>query len=259
MADLQSWLDEVERKLVGDGIPAAQRRRLLIELQDHYEDCRLELANQSEQRSAKMADNPIQLTATERTKLEERLGTPAEIATAAKTHPLPATFVARHPWLVFACTPLPLLLAIFAGYGLALGAILSVWDWRSHVSPGQLPWWGYGAVYGFIYVPVTLAALTLTWIAARHRVGLRWWLASLTLPLLIAAHSQVLMSLSQQPGQSRVNVGIGFPPSSEGLWQFLVPLAAATAAWILLTRRQAHRPIAGELGELEQPTRSEAA
>ncbi len=231
----RTWLEAVERKLIDAGLDVVQRGRLIAELRDHWEDCVAERVSSQAQGGARMSIQEIQSAAIE--EVSQRMGSPQQIADAARSNRARSTMMQRHPWLM-PLMALPLWAAFVAGYLITLGSIAEAWDWRSHLSPGELQWWGYVAAYGVVYVPTVLAATLLTLLAVRGRARLGWWLASLAFPLLLAAHSQVMIRLSNQPGQSTLYFGAGFPPSSQGLFQFLVPAVVAAVVWYGLKRRR---------------------
>ncbi len=230
----RTWLEAVERKLIDAGLDVVQRSRLIAELRDHWEDCVAERVSSQAQGGANMSIQEIPSAAIE--EISQRMGTPQQIADAATSNRASSTMIQRHPWLM-PLMALPLWAVFAAGYLITLGSIAEAWDWRSRLSPGELPWWGYAAAYGVVYVPTVLAATLLTLLAVRGRVRPGWWLASLAFPLLLAAHSHVMISLSNQPGQSKLYFGAGFPPSLQGLLQFLVPAGVAAVVWYGLKRR----------------------
>ena len=185
-----------------------------------------------------MATESLETRVKAEDRMVQRLGSPEQIAQAALEHPPRASWLARHPWLLVAAA-LPLCVLGLVGYGMSIAGIAQLWDFRSHLEPGTLPWWGRAVVYGAIYVPVGLAVVCVTWAAARAQVATLWYLAAIALPLLLALHTQVVLKLSREAGQSSVALGVGFPPGSSGILQFLIPAVLAAALWFGLRRRSA--------------------
>ncbi len=247
---LAKWLEQVERELKRAGIGRLQRARLLGELRDHWMDCLAEERGSKGEPGASGLRHGGKMMATESLDLErkvedriaERVGRPEVIAQAALQHPPQRSWLARHPWLLVAAA-LPLWVLGLVGYGMSVAGIAQLWDFRSHLESGTLPWWGRAVVYGAIYVPVGLAVACVTWAAVRSRVATLWYLAALALPLLVALHTHVALKLSREVGQSSVALGIAFPPDPTGIFQFLIPAAFAAALWFGLRRRSA--PLAG--------------
>ena len=247
---LAKWLEQVEQELKGAGIGRFRRARLLAELRDHWIDCLAEERGSKGEPGASGCKHGGEMMTTEsldmdvkvEDRIAERLGRPEQIAQAALEHPPHGSWLARHPWLL-AAAALPLCVLGLVGYGMSVAGIAQLWDFRSHLEPGTLPWWGRAVVYGAIYVPVGLAVACVTWAAVRARVTTLWYLAAIALPLLLALHTHVVLKLSREVGQSSVALGIGFPPDPTGIFQFLIPAAFAAALWFGLRRRSA--PMAG--------------
>ena len=243
---LAKWLEDVERELKGAGIGRSRRTRLLAELRDHWIDCLAEVQGSKGEPGAgghkhggeMMATESLDTAAKVDDRIAERLGSPKQIAQAALDHPPRAAWLARHPWLLVVAA-LPLCVLGLVGYGLSIAGIAQLWDFRSHVEPGTLPWWGRAVVYGAIYLPVGLAVACLTWAAVRARVALVWYLAAVALPLLLALHTHVALELSREPGQSSVALGISFPPDPSGIGQLVIPAFLAATLWFALRRRSA--------------------
>src|SRR5262245_43155477 len=87
MAD-PHWLKRLDAQLRRHDLPAGYRARLLEELADHLSEL--------EQETASM-DAPLLL--------EERLGTPRELAAQARSEFDRRTFAGRHPVLTFGVAP----------------------------------------------------------------------------------------------------------------------------------------------------------
>ncbi len=241
---LAKWLEDVERELKGAGIGRSRRTRLLAELRDHWIDCLAEVQGSKGEPGAgghkhggeMMATESLETVAKVEDRIAKRLGSPEQIAQAALEHPPRSSWLARHPWLLVVAA-LPLCMVGLIGYGMSVAGIAQLWDFRSHLEPGTLPWWGRMVVYGAIYVPVGLAVACVTWAAVRAQVAPLWYLAAVALPLLLALHTQVVLKLSHEAGQSSVALGISFPPDPSGMMQLVIPALLAAAMWFGLRRR----------------------
>jgi len=190
------WFDELRNRLLRQGLPADYVRRLVGELNDHFQDLKEE---------------------TMRTDVEAcaQLGPVEEVARAVTTAYRQRSFLGRHPlaaFLVFAVSPVALsILAMpvvfFAAYWLGRG--LGYWD-QAGVHLGV---WGrsvlpYGLTLVAIVLPTALLSLLYCRVAQRIGMGKRWMLLSCGVLAVFAAavHCQVLLDPS---GHGRLTVGVG--------------------------------------------------
>ena len=197
------WDERLDDELARRGVPVRFRRRLLAELRDHAEDLR-------EEEGLTMTDDL----------LDERLGRPAELAARAAGDYRRSTWVARHPFWVFALLPLPAALAVSVA-ALLLGflGLLGVQPvvWLFAYPSGELPRWAVvGATYGLVWfvgiVPPVLLAAFFSRLYVRHSVSLRWFVTAAAQVLLFVGSLLSIFHQSDQPGQSRYMLEFAFVP-----------------------------------------------
>src|SRR5438067_11802938 len=111
--DRRQWRERLEAELARRGVPARFRRRLLEELRDHFDDLTEEGTDMTEDAQA------------------ARLGRPEDVAAAAADQYRRATWVARHPLVVFGLLPVPALVAGFAGSLLLAELVIGAALWAA--------------------------------------------------------------------------------------------------------------------------------
>lgn len=243
------WRNSLEQKLRKGGVPRFYRKRLMDELLDHLEDLDEEIGSMDAQQLETV---------------EERIGTPGEIADVAVAEYRNGCFAARHPVLTFILGPLPLLILVFsvcvlismliawaAGrvMGLESGWAESGWT-RDTVSAAT--WWAMAASFhAWTFVPIVLSALVVGWVARRYGPGGKWIIIGYATLGLAGAMFASQLVFPVEPGTGKFAIGLGFPPGKvqpldvhpdaiqfatspvSNLLQFAVPIAIGT----LLYRR----------------------
>jgi hypothetical protein len=194
--DSPPWFDELRSRLVRQGLPTDYVRRLVGELNDHFQDLKEETMHTDVEAYA-------------------QLGKVEEVARAATTAYRQRSFLGRHLWaalLVFVVSPVALSIvampvAIFAAYWFGRG--LGYWD-QAGVHLGA---WGrtllpYGLTLAAIVLPAALLCLFYCRVAQRIGLGRRWMLLSCGVLAVFAAvaHCQVLLDPS---GHGTLTVGLG--------------------------------------------------
>jgi hypothetical protein len=222
--DRRRWLERVANELVGQGLPARVRARLLEELQDHLDD----LMEGGETMATEAA-------------IAERMGDPGELAAAASAPYRGTRWVRRHPLLVFGLAPLPAILLGVALYTLALvavgyGAIAVGYDEDSFSRTAAT-----ALVYGMGFIPFPAVAVILGRLVVRCGVS-RWWaVAALAQVTLLAGFATVQLTWSDLPGQSQLMVGFRAPLSG---WRQAAQLVLPLVAGWLVIRAAGRRPVA---------------
>ena len=185
------WVERVDSELARRGVPARFRRRLLAELRDHADEL-------TDQEGLTMTDDV----------LNERLGQPAELAARAAAESRRATWVARHPLLVFALLPLPATLLAFVAtvtlYGLtAYGAVEGFAGGFEDLPRPTTVARAYGLAWSVRFVPFALLAALFTRLYLRHHVR-RGWFVGAAMQVLALAGTLVsaIISNGDEPGQS---------------------------------------------------------
>jgi hypothetical protein len=229
------WDERLEDELARRGVPARSRRRLLAELRDHADDLR-------DEEGLTMSDNL----------LDERLGRPAELAARAAEEYRRSSWVARHPFWVFALLPLPA--AVVASVA---GMLLWVLGWEGvgwlFVDPsGEVPRWAVvGLAYGLTWfvgiVPPVLLATFFSRLYLRHGVGRRWFAVAAAQVLLFAGSLLSTIHYSDEPGKSFFTLEFAWIPHPTGDgwvlpflhgvgWMQLIQLLATLAVGRLILR-----------------------
>jgi hypothetical protein len=181
------------------------------ELRDHIDDlC-------CEERNLAMSTESLDLS-----RLSARLGHPQEVARAAGKEAAKRPFSQRHPAVTYLLLPIPLLLLLWIGYGLALVGLLSGFEtYRSEQWALRL---ASLLIHGIAYLPPAALTLWIAWIAVRHQTRKSWWGLAAVLVALVSATLAVGLTLPTTPGTGQLSLGCGFPPPL-GHWpQAGVPL-----------------------------------
>lgn len=223
-------LDGLRDRLRRQGLPARYVRRLVRELEDHFEDLLME----EEQTMSKEA-------------LQERIGDAEELARAAASEYRKRTVFGRHPVLTFVVGPLPLMalgwilflvsaFALFKGLHLVLGSSFEV----EGKPVGQWPplmvglaWALHGAAR---FVPPAVVALVFWRLASRGGLSWRWSLAACAIVALLAGMYTSQMDLPVAAGHGRLTIelGLSWIPSARQLAQLAAPAAIGLlSAWRL--------------------------
>lgn len=242
--DNQPSCEQLRSELRRRGLPRAYIERLLAELDDHFADI-------LEERSTSMgAARKLQFESdTAPDDLQARLGNPTQLAIFAADQYHARSFWGRHPRITFLLAPLPLLLACFISFGLALvsfGKCLAyglehVLGWKAPNPHDYLMLQGIamGLTSWYILVlPPLVAALLLCRVAQRNALNWRWPAAACALLAFVVAGSAISYTLATEPNNGRLMVGFGFSGSPDWLFLIFLPkFALALGIGLLLVRR----------------------
>jgi hypothetical protein len=225
--DRQPWLDRLNEELAGRGLPAGVRSRLLAELQDHLDDL-------TEGGTDMMTGNQLGL----------RMGAPDVLAERAAADYRRASWVRRHPRIVFLLTPIPAALLAVALYLLAASAAAYGVTEAGFAEPNRRGTWedvAAGYVASIRFVPFVLAAAFFTRLALRTQVRLWCPIIAVIQIAILAGFATSNLTWSDVPGQSQFALGLTFPFSG---WaqaiQLVVPLVAAGLMLAIASRRRAN-------------------
>lgn len=173
--------------------------------------------------------------------VSSRLGEPAAVADAAVYAFRRRTFLGRHPLaalLVFGLTPLPsLLLLLVLAFGCMYG-FFSACEWLGlnlnvkRFDPAASIVLPYVFSLTMVAIPAALASLFYCKLIQRLGLSKRWLILACVVLAFLAILPIWSVSLSDQPGKSALQCGIGFPANfihtyfaSLQQWlQFLTPL-----------------------------------
>ncbi len=213
----QPWLDAVRNALDRRALPPDYVERFVQELSDHLEDLTEE--------NVSMESN-----------LEARLGTPEQLAETANAEYRHRRLLEEHPWLAlatFVLLPIPTLVVLWAATlaSLVFVAQKSGVEDLLRSASGQFTSLGTtlvdSAVAVSLVVPLAALAVFFSLLARRTVRRRRWTLVACAILAVVGGLATHGVVLSATPGQSSLNVGLGFGPGVFGGWQMLqclVPL-----------------------------------
>ena len=219
------WLERMNEELAGQGLPAGVRLRLLEELQDHLDDL--------------TEGGTDMITGTE---LSLRLGVPAELAKRAADEHRRASWVRRHPRLVFLLAPIPAALVCMLLHLLAGAAVFGLFESSFNDPASRGDWQRPVSLFaGSVrFVPFLIAATFFSLLAVRRAVRPWCVVAAIAQIALLAGFATANSTWSDEPGGSQFGLGLSFPFSG---WmqaaQLLLPLGiGGLALWAVARARR---------------------
>jgi hypothetical protein len=237
--------DELRSELRRQGLPQAYIRRLLTELDDHYEDL-------LEERSTSMgAARKLQVPKNGRDDLQQRLGEPAQLALFAAEQYHARSFWGRHRWLTFVIGPLPMLAVAWIvtllgmtwmGTGIAY-VCEHLFGLSDEMTRPQDHLWAQAmtmvAVSWFtIVIPPLTVAVLLCRVARRNAVNWRWPIVACTLLAIVVGFLSVGYRLALAPQEGQFMIGFTFGGSAQWiLLRYLPKVAVAMGIGLLLVKR----------------------
>jgi hypothetical protein len=222
----RAWFEQLQAACICRGLPDRTIRRMVAELRDH-------LADAAEEKPAGAGG-----TACCQPPIEARLGTPDEVAEAARTNLLAGSFAARHPVLTFLVLPIPLTLAGWALMLIATIGLFKLGDrvpWVAmYVKHRSLADWPLVLLYFApmlefcvrIQPPVLVTILCCRWSQRALRGG-RWSVISCALVAILFGMFSSTFQLPIRPQRGSWAMGFMLPGGREQLLQLLVPPAVA--------------------------------
>ena len=153
--------------------------------------------------------------------LNKRLGEPVELATQAAEQSRRATWVGRHPLMVFTLLPMPIAVAVMIGVEVIVGVSFEVLavliaGGEEQVSRSTIVTFAYAMMWAVRYVPFVLLAALFTRLYTQHHVN-RWWFAAAAVQILVLAGSLISqINYSETPGQSQQILGLALMPLPMG-------------------------------------------
>jgi len=233
-----SWLEDVQRALRRQGLPAVRRQRFLEELRDHAADLLADGGDRDSQASLSYQE------------LNAALGTPVALAQAAGESYRAGCFAARHPWLTFVVLPVPLtllawivgavgMLAAFRGVDILLGLSDAVHGRPLSEWPTIIPILALAVDLAVRVGPPMFAAGLFSRWAEQMGHSWAWRLAACGLIAVLAGLLFTRLALPVTPGKGQWTAGFGFPGGVEQGLQLLLPLLAVV---LTLGRRQRESP-----------------
>jgi hypothetical protein len=238
--------DELRAELLRRGLPRTYIARLIAELDDHFTDL-LE-----ERKTTMGAARKLQLDPQD---AQQRLGEPTQLAIFAAEQYHARSFWGRHPWLTYLVAPLPLLVACWISFALAMWAILSginlvgthAFGWTEEsFNPADYLWLQAILVALMCWYAIVFPPLSAAWLLCRtcRRNALHWhWpVLGCTLLAIVAGLFNTSYRLSTEPGNGQLMAGFDISTSPSWLLlKFLPKFALALAIGLLLVKREQQR------------------
>jgi hypothetical protein len=239
--------DKFHSELRRRGLPPAYIERLVAELDDHFNDL-------LEERSTSMgAARKLQFEQdeVEQHDLEQRLGEPAQLALFAADQYHAQSFWGRHPLVTYLLSPLPLFVACFHAYLIAIWALGWVvyfvgtyalgWTEATFADPADFIWLqvvllSLSSWYLIVFPPLTVAWL-LCRTCRRNALAWRWPVVGCTLLAIVCGMFHVSYHIATEPGTGMFMYGLDISNSSAWLMRFLPKFAIALAMGLLLIHR----------------------
>ena len=218
--DKSKWLNDFAKALRRQRLSRPYIRRLTDELADHCDD----LLQEAQRMDAKL--------------LNDRLGSPEQLACKAATALRQRTYAGRHPLVTFAIAPLPtaalLLVSLCAAFLLVISAVP-----EGTSAEDNVPVWAtvvmQGIVWTMRFVPFVVGAVLFCHLGKRALCAPRWSFVACGLVALLAVVFSVSLALpTKGSGSGALTLGVGIPPSGMQWLQALSPFAI----WVVYSVRE---------------------
>jgi hypothetical protein len=229
------WLESLRDEFARRKLPPHETERMMLELTDHFHDF-------MEDHMSKDANNRKQF---DQVRMEQALGSPSEIATAASKQFRRRRFSGRHPLLVFAVLPVVSLPLLSFGLMFLVGWLLSLLVPESALlDNGVEPTWhlplARAVICGLVILPAIGLAALLCRAARKATLDWKWPLTACLLLALVAGSvfSQIEPKTATKPGL--LMLGVGTPSSATiGLQAIQLFAPIAIGLWVLRRERMA--------------------
>jgi hypothetical protein len=245
---------QLRTELQRRGLPRAYINRLVEELDDHFSDLAdglLSSERNHDMSAARMPDFRIN-------DLDERMGSPTELAIFAADQYHARSFFGRHPFLTFLLGPLPLLVLTWFAFGFSLLGIVYALNGVGYVlelvfgpipslAPEDHPWVEAMIMVAVSWILIVLPPLTTAWLlsrtAARNALNWRWPAVGCSLVALVAALFRFSYRLKPPGGHGMVMLGLDAMGKSPGwiLLRLLMKFAVALGIGLALVWRERSR------------------
>lgn len=222
--DTRPWLERVRHECVRRRLPPFYVERLLAELTDHLQDYQ---------------EDHMSMEVQDLRSLECHLGAPHTVAASAAAEYHRARFCGRHPVLSFIVLPLLVVPVLCATSAFAIVLVADLLGFSGDAAQQRvLSEFEFVAMSlvsrAVVLLPVALAAIGFSWLAARSAVGWRWIAAVSLLVAFLGGISMVNLALpgNGQQGSLSFGLGVSAHPSLEQILQFALPLTIG--AWTIV-------------------------
>ena len=214
------------------GISPRRVRRLISELEAHFDDLVAEL------RSAGLSQ------AESESQAAIRLGTEDVLAASIIARPELHSWARRWPWLAFTVLPL---LSLPIQFVLSMSAAVAVVDFSVHtlgmtaLHPGPVPWI-CETIQGYaLWIAPMVAAAGACYFAARYRASVLWPVVGSILIAFLGATTNASFQWSPALPKGAISAGIGFrfPDIGPAIgFRVLLTLVVILAPFLWVRRRE---------------------
>src|SRR5882762_5584667 len=192
----------LSERLLRAGIGPRRVRRLISELEAHFDD----LVAEFQSTGLSQAESESQAAV--------RLGTEEVLAASITARPELRSWARRWPWLAFAVLPL---LSLPAQFVLSMLAAVGAFSFSVHtlgmtpLHPGPVPWVCEALQAYAMWIAPMLAAGAACFFAARYRALAPWPIVGSILIALLGATTNACFDWSPALPKGVLSGGIGFP------------------------------------------------
>ena len=223
----------LKERLLRAGIAPRPLRRLILELETHFDDLVSEL------RAAGLSEEDS------RAQAAARLGTDAALEASILARPELKSWARRRPWAAFALLPLismPLqfvatMLLTMGAYRFSVGSLGA-----SYEHQGMVPWICRALLdYALWLAPIIAAGLACL-LAARRRAPVLWPIIGTLLIACLGAFTNAGFEWSPSAPHGVFTAGIGFPGKGPGVaLRLLAPVVLVLVPFLWIARRDLRR------------------
>jgi hypothetical protein len=225
-------------RLLRGGLPPRRVRRLIRELEAHFDDVVAEL--RSTGLSWIEAEREAAL----------RLGPEDALAASILARPELHSWARRWPGVAFGVLPV---LSLPVQFVLSMLVAVQFFSLATHqlgftaLRPGPVPWICAGLQAYALWIAPMLAAGAASYFAARQRAPLLWPIAAGTVIAVVGALTNAGLDWSPTVPHGTLSGGIGFPPRDLSQWLRIVLTLAASLSPLLWFRTKERAVARGDL------------
>jgi hypothetical protein len=219
------------------GISPRRVRRLISELEAHFDDLVAELRSTGLSQAESESQAAI------------RLGTEDVLAASILARPELRSWARRWPWLAFTVLPL---LSLPVQFVLSMLATVGVVTFSTHtlgmtqLHPGPVPWICEGLQAYALWIAPLVAAAGACYFAARYRASALWPVVGSILIAFLGAATNASFQWSPALPKGVISAGIGFrfPDIGPAIgFRVLLTLVVILVPFLWVTRRESRRSL----------------
>jgi hypothetical protein len=219
-------------RLLRGGLPPRRVRRIIAELDAHFDDLVEELRT-----TGLSAIDSEHEAAT-------RLGPEDALAASILSRPELHSWARRWPGVAFGMLPV---LSLPAQFVLSMFVTVQIFSLATHhlgfsaLHPGPVPWICAGLQAYALWIAPMLAAGAASYFAVRQRAPLLWPIAAGIVIALVGAMTNASLDWSPTAPHGMLTGGIGFPPRDFSQWLRIALTLLAGLSPLLLQMRSKER------------------